>query len=155
MNVIRLIPQGMVNHKLGPDRSAGRKSLDCYYCRHSTLWLHDLCLEVLTLHGTELRLLGAKSFLLLILLLSRISIWHSSSRYTFKVFSYDAVWAKLWTYHLPDAEQICYMLCHGRRFSGSIVAADSDRRQWEQKVTADSDNRQWQPTMIADSDKRQ
>ncbi len=38
------------------------KALDPNYCRQQTLWLHDLCLEVLTLHGTKLHLFGAKSF---------------------------------------------------------------------------------------------
>ncbi len=33
---------------------------------------------------------------------------------TFNVFSYDAVWAKHLTHHIPNAKQIRYVLCHGR-----------------------------------------
>ncbi len=48
---IRLIPQGTVdNNLLGPDRLAGPKSLDPNYCRQ----------PILTVHGTELRLFGAR-----------------------------------------------------------------------------------------------
>ncbi len=56
-----LIPQGMVDNNLGPNRLAGPKVLDPNYCRQSTLSLHDfgLCLEVLTVHGTGLSLFGA------------------------------------------------------------------------------------------------
>ena len=57
---IRLIPQGTVDNNIGPDRLEGPKALDPNYCRQPTLWLHDLCLEVLTVHVTELRLFGAK-----------------------------------------------------------------------------------------------
>ncbi len=78
---IRVIPQGTVDNNLWPDRLAGSKALYPNYCRQPTLWLHDLCLEVLTVHGIELRLFWAKSFPLLILLMSRI--WHSSNRYNF------------------------------------------------------------------------
>ncbi len=77
----RLIPQGTVDNNLGPDRSEGPNALDPNFCRQPTLWLHDLCLKVLTVHGTELRLFGAKAFPLLILLMLRI--WQSSSRYNF------------------------------------------------------------------------
>ncbi len=70
--LIRLIPQGTVDNNLGPDRLEGPKALDPNYCRRPTLLLHDLCLEVLTVHGTELRLFGAKAFPLLILLMSGI-----------------------------------------------------------------------------------
>ena len=35
---------------------------------------------------------------------------------TFKVFSYDAAWAKHRTHHLPNVEQIRYVLRHGRGF---------------------------------------
>ena len=80
-HIIRLIPQGTVDNNLGPDRLAGPKALDPNYCRQPTLWLHDLCLKVLTVHGTELRLFWVKAFPLLILFMSRI--WHSSSRYNF------------------------------------------------------------------------
>ena len=51
------MPQGTVDNNLGPDRL-----VDPNYCRQPTLWLHDLCLEVLTVHGNELRLFGAKAF---------------------------------------------------------------------------------------------
>ena len=69
---IRVIPQGTVGNNLEPDRLAGPKALDPNYCRQPTLLLHDLCLEVLTVHGIELRLFWAKAFPLLILLMSRI-----------------------------------------------------------------------------------
>ncbi len=68
---IRLIPQGTVDNNLGPDRLSGPKTLDPNYFRLPTLWLHELCLKVLTVHGTELRLFGAKALPLLILLMSR------------------------------------------------------------------------------------
>ena len=68
---LRVIPQVTVDI-LGPDRLAGPKALDPNYCRQPTLRLHDLCLEVLTVHGNELCLFGAKAFPLLILLMSRI-----------------------------------------------------------------------------------
>ncbi len=74
----RLLPQGTVDNNLGPDRFAGPKALDPYWCWQPTLWLHDLCLEVLTVHSTKLRLWHSP---LTILLMSRI--WHSSRRYTF------------------------------------------------------------------------
>ncbi len=62
VNHIRVIPQGTVDNNLGPDRLAGTKALDPNYCRHPTLWLHDLCLEVITVHGIELRLFWAKAY---------------------------------------------------------------------------------------------
>ena len=66
-NIIRVIPQGTVDNNLGPDNLAGLNALDPNYCRQSTLLLHDLCLEVLTVHGIELRLFWDKAFNLLIL----------------------------------------------------------------------------------------
>ncbi len=68
---IRLIPQGTVDNNQGPDRLPGPKALDPNYCRQPTLSLHDLCLEVLTVHVTEMRLTEAKAFPLLLLLMSR------------------------------------------------------------------------------------
>ncbi len=47
---------------LWPNHLAGPKALDPNFCRQPTLLLHDLCLEVLTVHGTELRSFGAKAF---------------------------------------------------------------------------------------------
>ena len=38
--------------------------------RQPTLWLHDLCLEILTVHGNDLRLSGAKELPLLYFLIS-------------------------------------------------------------------------------------
>ena len=49
---------GTVDNNLGPDRLAGPKALVPNHCRQPTLSLHDLCPEV---HGTELRLFGAKA----------------------------------------------------------------------------------------------
>ncbi len=62
----------MVHNNLGADRLVGPEALDPYCCILPTLCLHDLCLEVLTVHATELRLFGAKPFPLLILFKSRI-----------------------------------------------------------------------------------
>ncbi len=70
--MLRVIPLGTVDNNIGPDRVAGPKALDPNYFRQPTLCLHDLCLEVLTVHGTELCLFGAQAFTLLILLMSRI-----------------------------------------------------------------------------------
>ncbi len=50
-----VIPQGTVDNKLGPDRLAGPKALDPKYCRQPTLWLHDLCLEVLTVRFSKVK----------------------------------------------------------------------------------------------------
>ena len=72
--IIRLIPQGTLDNNIGTDRLAGSKALDPNYCRQQTLCLYDTCLEVLNVHGTELRLFGAKAFPLLILLVSRFDI---------------------------------------------------------------------------------
>ena len=58
---IRVIPQGTVDNNLGPDCLAGPKALDPNYCRQPTLWLHDLCLADLNVHGNELCLFGAKA----------------------------------------------------------------------------------------------
>ena len=60
-----------------------------------------------------MRLFGAKAFTLLILA-SHIAEVGT----TFNVFSYDAVRAEHRTHHLPIAEQIRYVLCHGR---GNII----------------------------------
>ena len=56
-----ILPHGTVDNNLRPDRLVGPKALDPNYCRQPTLWLHDLCLEFLTVHGNELRLFGAKA----------------------------------------------------------------------------------------------
>ncbi len=81
---IRVIPQGTVDNNLVLERLAGPKALDPNYCKQPTLWLYDLCLEVLYVHGNELRLYGAKAFSLILLLIPRLL--HSSSIY---VFSYE------------------------------------------------------------------
>ncbi len=41
--------------------------------------------------------------------------YHSAVGTTFDVISYDAVRAVEQTHHLPDAEELRYLLCHGRR----------------------------------------
>ncbi len=63
------------------------------------------------MHGIELRLFGANVFPLLELL-SDIAAVSS----TFNVFSYDEFRAEEWNYHLPNAEQMPYMLRHRRRY---------------------------------------
>ncbi len=50
-----IIPQGTVDNNLGQDRLADQ--------------MHELCLEVLNVHGSELRLFRANAFPLLILLM--------------------------------------------------------------------------------------
>ena len=50
------------------------RNIAVLHSRQLTLWLHDPCLRVLTVHGTELSLFRAKAFPLLILLMSRIYI---------------------------------------------------------------------------------
>ncbi len=67
-------------------------------------------MEVLTVHGTELRLFEANAF----------PPTHSNYLCrasdiaavgtTFNVFSYDAVWAELRTHHLPNAGRMRYRL---------------------------------------------
>ncbi len=52
---------GTIDNNLGPDRFAG-----------PILLLHDLCLEVLTVHVNELHLFRARELPLLLLLMSRI-----------------------------------------------------------------------------------
>ena len=47
---LRVITQGMVDKCL--DRLADPKALDPNYYRQLTLWLHDLCLEVLSVYGS-------------------------------------------------------------------------------------------------------
>ncbi len=53
--------------RLFKDPSHRSLILAILHSRQPTLWLHDLCLEVLTEHGKELRLFGAKAFPLLVL----------------------------------------------------------------------------------------
>ena len=52
----------MDDNNLGPHRLAGPKALVPNHSEHPRLLLQDLCLEVLTLHGTELHLFVAKVF---------------------------------------------------------------------------------------------
>ena len=61
----RFIPQWTVDTNLGPDRLAGTKALDPNHCRQLILTLHDLCIEVIIVHGIELCLFEAKAFPLL------------------------------------------------------------------------------------------
>ena len=57
---LRVIPKRTVDNNLEPDRLEGPKAVDHNYFRRPTLWFHNLCLEVLNVHGNELRLFGAK-----------------------------------------------------------------------------------------------
>ncbi len=106
-----------ISNTSGPDYLPGPKALDPSHCRKPTLWLHNFCLKVLTVHSNELRLFWTKVIALFILLMSRI--WLSSSRYNF--FSYYAVWVVHLTNHLIDAEQIHYLFCNGGRSSLRLV----------------------------------
>ena len=44
------------HNKIVPDRLAGLKALDPNDCRQPTFGMHNLCLEVLTVHGTDSQL---------------------------------------------------------------------------------------------------
>ena len=61
--------QGTVDINIGPDRLAGPKALDpqSLQSTNNPLIAQPLCLEVLTVHGTKMRLFGAKALPLLIL----------------------------------------------------------------------------------------
>ncbi len=72
--IIRLIPQGTTVKKV-------QRLEILTIADKQPVWLHDLCLEVLTVPGNELRLSWTKAFPLSILLLSRI--WYISSSYNF------------------------------------------------------------------------
>ncbi len=102
---VRVIPLGTVDNNLGPDRLTGLKALYPNYNRQPTLWLHYLCLEVLTVHG-----IPPYSYYL-----CRSSDMAAVGT-TFNVFSYDAVWAENWTHHLPNACRMRYLLPHRRGF---------------------------------------
>ncbi len=91
--VIRVIPQGTVDNNLEPDSLAGHNALDPNYYRQPTLRLHDLCLEVLTVHGNKLRLFGAKAFPPYSYYQCRASDIAAVGT-TFNVYSYDAVCAE-------------------------------------------------------------
>ena len=47
---------GDINNNLDPDSLKGSKALEPNNCRQLTLLLHNLCMEVQTAHGNELRL---------------------------------------------------------------------------------------------------
>ncbi len=81
---LRFISQEMVDNNPVPNRLAGPKILIPNPFTQPTSWLHDLCLEFITVHDNDLCLLLAMAFSLLILLMSHI--WYSSSRYNFYVF---------------------------------------------------------------------
>ncbi len=97
-----VIPQGTVDNNLGPDRLAGPKALDTNYCRQPTLWLHDLSLEVLTLHGTEL--VKENMIVLMDLWIERKT--NKPTRITFKVTSVLKIniqkMLKIWSLILID-----------------------------------------------------
>ncbi len=63
MSIIQVISQGTVDNNQGPYCLAGPKALDPNCSSQPTRLLHDLCLEVLTVHGNELRLFWPKAFL--------------------------------------------------------------------------------------------
>ncbi len=111
---IRVIPQETVDNNLGTDRLASPKALAPNYCRQPTTLLHDLCLEVLTVYGIELRLFWAKAFPLLILLMSRI--WHSSSRLTFTSLAMMGFGQSMVPITFPIADRMHYVLCQSRGY---------------------------------------
>ena len=88
------------DNNLGPDRLAGPKALDPSYCRQPT---NPLIAR--TLSGSP----NCAWYWV-------APIWGQDipSTHTINVFSYDAVWAEHRTHHLPNAEQISYVLCNGR-----------------------------------------
>ncbi len=71
-------------------------------------------LEFLTVHGTELRQFGSMTVPIPCYKYrtSVIAVVGTA----FNVFNLVAVWAKHQTQHLPDAEQMHYVLCRGREF---------------------------------------
>ncbi len=70
--------------------------------------MHSLCLEVLSVPGSKLYH-GIPTYLYY------VSHSHIAAEgTTFNDFSYDAVWAKNRTYHLPNAEQMRHVLGHSR-----------------------------------------
>ncbi len=88
-------------------------SLTTPLCRQPSLWLHIFCLETLSvhlqcMHGYELRLFGAKVFLLLILLMSRI--WYSSSRYNLTSLAETCFGVRIEpiTFPTPSGSSMCY-----------------------------------------------
>ncbi len=62
MTLLWCILQGTFVYNLRPCSWAGQKALDPNHCRQPTLWLHDIFLEVLTVHGTKFNLFGSKAF---------------------------------------------------------------------------------------------
>ncbi len=133
----------------------GPKAPDPNNSREPTLWLHNPCLEVITVHGNELHLFWAKSFSLLVLTYIDIAAVDT----TFNVFSYDAVWAEHRTHYLPNAWHKRYVLCHERGFLNaynnnriifcfwltvghtkkkyrkSLLDKKNTHRQWEEIIT--------------------
>ncbi len=84
--------------------------LTTLFSRQPTLWLHDLCQEVLTVHGNELRLFGAKAFPPKSYFYCRVSAVDT----IFNGIGYDAVWAKHRTYRrIADALRVS----HRRRYN--------------------------------------
>ena len=58
------VPHGTVlDNNLGPGRMTGPEALDTNHLNNQPFLLHDLCLEVLTVYGNELRLFPAKTTL--------------------------------------------------------------------------------------------
>ncbi len=84
--------------RLYKDPSHRSLILALLHSRQPTLWLHDLCLEVITLHGNELRLFFPRHnpySNYQCLAPDRKEVWT-----IFNVFCYDTVWAEIQTYHL-------------------------------------------------------
>ncbi len=86
---IRFIPQGMVvNNNVGPYSFSCSECPNIHpnYCRQLTLCLHDICLEVRTVHGNALRLFWAMHPLLIPILINIVILFTIFSKA--QLFSY-------------------------------------------------------------------
>ena len=86
--------------------------LSILHRRQPTLWLQDLCLEVLTVHGNELHLFGAKAFPLLVLLM----VWTGNQGWALSIK------AECWTHNLPVSSgcATCYAMDAGCRYFSKV-----------------------------------
>ncbi len=95
-----LAPCACISHYL-------HRSLPHYITDNQPFWLHDLCLEVPTVHVISYVCFGQS-------IPPSHTIDIAAVGTTFFVFSYDAVLAEHRTHHLPKAEQLYYLICHVR-----------------------------------------
>ena len=84
--------------------------------RQPTLWLHDLCLEILTVQGNELRIFWVITSPLLYTNYLCHTPDTASKGTNFNVFGYDAMLAEIIKYHLHDNERMHCVLPYSRGF---------------------------------------